>query len=430
MSEGISSEQLQRAIASPHSASPQQLLQLQRQYGNRAVERCIRGAQAERDAQPGGNEAARDGTVGGPIQRKFSFEFTANVGQRALLSGQLKSGLGKRDDHNTAYAHIMDAYKRYANAPDAKQELVHLHTMNALCKNYVATHADKNYKKTFSVQDLLARCEKELPNATYMARFAEFASGMKGVQSANKDALMDAHSDVFAVRNDKEALAEKLQIKADFFGANIAKQILLYGDLLSPAERAAITRYTDAQYMLINPAMAGNEGWLGAQVAKQTDLPPEVANDLTQTMDDNRAIGEMATQALLKLPSWSEGTVFRGETFQAQEGKALRKEGTTKRWPHLVSTSKNEGVSREFAKKATAERPVGVLFRFTKHQGGKDIESLSSVSSEKEVLFIPGTGVQVKKLIKKEALGKGRLFVEVDVEEVPGRPASSPRGRR
>jgi hypothetical protein len=175
---------------------------------------------------------------------------------------------------------------------------------------------------------------------------------------------------------------------------------------ITPAEHAAILTYTHeaGDFDYINPGMAGIDPWLAANKARvgKTIEAARAAHGphITGWSDvDDKALKEeadlhtrLAVAGMGKLDPYV-GVSYRGESRSEADLRAVAGVGSTHRQHSLVSTSKNEGTAFGFATKNLGPGRDVAVFWIYQHTGAKgfgaDVEILSAMSGEGEVLLFP-----------------------------------------
>lgn len=405
----------------PISASD--VTQLQRTIGNKAVSRLL---------QPGSGGFQRP-----TIQRRL------RVDPEALPS---PSGKAKADE--STYTLIHAALKAYHNVPrtyDSAAEkrqysldrVSWLETLDDLCRKWLKEHPAgelrllpgkkaKDAAKRQAVQTLLNEVTKDL---VFSGTFHGGSSEKKKEMANALIASPGSHKFAMIKSARKQLLTTQTAEQKQAIVAGLApgEQELLnaYKDArenrgLLSKEVKAIGAYTDDQFRLMNPTGAGGGGWLTSQMAKkgkQTDEP-----SVAKALEVNKAINEVATTGLRKLPPWKQDrTIFRGETFPSEEAMKFEK-GFVKTYPHFVSTSQAVEVARTQANDNKDDaRPIKVIWHIMESSGGRDIMELST-TTEKEILFPPGTKFTILGMQKtRRGLAKAdHMEVQVKVEAPEG----------
>jgi hypothetical protein len=188
---------------------------------------------------------------------------------------------------------------------------------------------------------------------------------------------------------------------------------------LTYSEISALFAYTGDQYIFMNPAMAGNKGWLKANMSKAEYNKQSDSKSVKKAIKTNQHIGGYVLSALQKLPPWPGGqTVYRGETVPEKEGKAMTgpPKPTVKTFPHFVSTSLQIKTPQDqIATWVTGDRPYKIIYHIVRASDkGRDILELSKYADrEAEILFMPNTTFKV---LGTRVDKPSEQYKEVDVE--------------
>lgn len=149
------------------------------------------------------------------------------------------------------------------------------------------------------------------------------------------------------------------------------------GAKIPPEELAALRWYTESGYKDINKALRGQTNY-------QNILNERVSTVTARYVDD----AKFATAALNKMPVY-QGTVYRGAKFAPDEVQAIAnryKVGETIIEQGFTSTA--AGAPANFWNSANIRYIIN-------SRDGRDVQSVSGVRVEKEVLFRPYTKYQV-----------------------------------
>jgi hypothetical protein len=201
---------------------------------------------------------------------------------------------------------------------------------------------------------------------------------------------------------------------------------------LSEAEITAIRVYTAADYMYINPALAGSEGYLknslkptkgevkgGWGPARLAEMQDRLTKDPKGLLEEMGKEGlqhsAMAIQGLKKLPTF-KGKLKRGERWTEQVYKERYQKGKVDVRPSFTSVSKNPDKAGEFA--GQAEHPERGVVLDLDIKDGREINELSvyynSSGGEEEVLLLPGAELTVNKVDDPAVNTSGVLNVELE----------------
>ena len=169
---------------------------------------------------------------------------------------------------------------------------------------------------------------------------------------------------------------------------------------LTGAETTALTAYTDANYFVINPALANSKSWMKStmaskEVTEELKPAPDKRKDPTALRDlmrEGSAQGAVAMQALAKLPQF-EGETYRAQARKLSEEASLRLvAGAVHTMTALTSTAKVVEATGPFAGKAGKD---DVMILWVYKDVGKDIEPYSMIATEREVLAGIGERVRI-----------------------------------
>jgi len=169
-------------------------------------------------------------------------------------------------------------------------------------------------------------------------------------------------------------------VKKPVFPAKRLKHLVPeYQGILSSQELEAIRIYSKNVYQQMNATMH------------------DIRLDNPETQKGFKgysSISQVAVNGLSKLPSYVGGPLYRGDrNFGGLVDTAQI--GTTFQSPSFISTSKSATVAANFG--AT----VGWLVYPAPNSRGKDIEGISTVTGEQEVMFPPGTKMRVIDVIRR-----------------------------
>lgn len=153
---GFSSAAIQRAMADPRSLPPNAILQLQRNIGNRAVQRLLNPAQ--RSAPPIARPAQKGAAPS--IQRKMAFK-PDDLHDSFSFGGQYNKTVGVQ----TNFARLKELLAQYEKTNNPRVEVKLLERMEIAAETWLKYH-DKNSqqpsKKSLSVKRLLTAINAEL----------------------------------------------------------------------------------------------------------------------------------------------------------------------------------------------------------------------------------------------------------------------------
>lgn len=446
---------LQQALEHPQATRPETMLQLQRLYGNRAVGQLIARQRAEAANTP----SSAQPVLGlppvqqtGRIERVIDMKFMANVG---LVAGQTNT-------RNATYKKIRDMFDQYqkvskkANKIESnvnkivdyqkliKEEYELLKKMKSYSKIWINVHTKlvpveeqrPNAKKTQDLTVLLNQIEREIKDPKfdgaksdkYLEKISEYKKSVKSsyIETSSQSLTLNNYELALNIQEkkniggmrhmlgeadmDEETLVKKFD---DHVAALKPRVEALYK--LSPAERAAIRTYTNQQFSLMNPLMAGNEEWFASNL-KEHGFEGELANP-ERAKKSNKKINKMTQLGMSKLPNWQQDRpLYRGETFSTEEARNIASE-RKKTYHHFVSTSLGTKIPESYARsKRSKERSVGIVWHITQSKNGKNIIDLSVNSGEQEILFPANTTFYVDDIISQKK-DSGGIIKELKVHE-------------
>jgi hypothetical protein len=178
---------------------------------------------------------------------------------------------------------------------------------------------------------------------------------------------------------------------------------------LTPAEHAAITAYTLSQgdFAYMNAATANSKEWMDAVKAGREGKALKLDQIDDKTLREEGSLHTAVARAgLLKLDPFEKAT-YRGETKTEEEFRDKVGVGKVVRFPNLHSTSKKQGVPFNFVSSGlSAKRDVAVFWAFDNRGGNaRDVEKLSAIGGEGEVLFLPGSSFAIFTVVEVGAPG-------------------------
>lgn len=363
----------------------EQVLDLQRRAGNRAVTDLLTSAtQVQR--------ATRPGDVG--------------AGE---LKGHRSFGEKVRSTFATdTFSKLTKALADFQQKPD----LVQAAAVVGLCDQWLAKHGTESSRKMkerkATVEQVRAEVWRDAGKLRAQSQYAREFEGAKGtwfpLQAPSQMTKIGGHG-----------LAKKVAAgePGTFEGTDQAAVDLAAKYRLSEAEIAAIRTYTMADYKYINPATASNLGWLKGNMAKAGSAFNASAGEKT-LLEEGRMQAGMLKDAVTKLPAWS-GTLYRGERLTAKQFKERYEGKSEYEQVAFGSASKVFSIGQKFANGEGDEAPgddqtisVFVYFHVT---SGRDISKLSAVGSEDEVSIVGGTRFAVDRIEKLPSGPPGRKEV-------------------
>lgn len=449
---------LLRNPAAARGMKPADLLQLQRQAGNRAVCQFLQCAPMT-GAAPARTGGGKDSA---PLQSATEMP---NAGISARISVQRKLDFdiadfpkpsSRAEDNESIYTQIhreLLAYKAIevegligAEKASAKQQRIfRLLAIRDKCEDWWNKYAGaitKGTKKKEAINRLRAAVRRELIfSSTFQGNLSDTFKADNPQWAELKESFGNAlasstGSSKFApIREKRRELNRLLKLgdtdAADELWNSLSDtdQNLLKPFLLLKAERQAgglgmtskevkaLWAYTVAQYKLMNPSLAGDKKWLSGSMTRAGKDVNEAK--ISQAMLINNAISAVALQAINKLQPWQQGgtLIYRGESVSEKEFKEL-KLGFKRKFPHFVSTSRKESIANREARfnaSQNAERSYVVLYVIKASTTGRDIAQFSESPDEVEILFPPSTVFKVTEVVKEDASTK---YKKLEVEAI------------
>jgi hypothetical protein len=189
---------------------------------------------------------------------------------------------------------------------------------------------------------------------------------------------------------------------------------------LTDAEHAALLVFTEqsGDYNYINPAQvtqpsydpvtgAKKKSWMASnreRARKGAEVDDWKGVDEATVREEGALHAALAVSAMKKLDPF-EGVSYRGETTDAMTVTP----GSPKDFATLASTTKNPAKTTSFVEmNLTADRNIAVFWLFD-HRGGhlqgRDIQMLSALESEAEVLLFPGSRFEVTEVARGRPAG-------------------------
>jgi hypothetical protein len=331
------------------------------------------------------------------IQRKLNFEAT-ELGGKLSKTAKFKGFFGK----TSTYAKIQMELANYAKADGPGEELASLTILKQLVGQWQKNHlADKDNVKEKSITRLLLEIETEMPQVQQRIRddAQEQEDYVRSLESKGLKYLSSGGVHIYKKMKGWHAGTDTLGTQA----GKVHEIGQKYG--LTLAEVSAIGIYTADDYKYMNPAMAGNRGWMKAMLPRvgMTNFKTveEISKGVTDThideaMTEGRLHGKIAKSAMKKLPNWT-GTAYRGLGLTEKDFAAQYPLNGVTVFPAFSSTSLEERISKGFAKNEATGDKVGVLLRLHVTKG-KDVAPLSNSPGEQEVLLMPGATFRISRI--------------------------------
>ena len=177
------------------------------------------------------------------------------------------------------------------------------------------------------------------------------------------------------------------------------------------AAQHATAIYTSNLYQLMNPGVSkGSSSEKSVLKASQKGDPKKAFSN------EQSDVAKVSSSVLLKSMPYMKKekgkTVYRATSVAAFNSK-YGKDGNTVTMKNFTSTSKNLGVANNFYKepkgaKAKFVKPVIMAIELDGH-GGVDIQNMSVISTEAEILLMTGTKLQVTKGLYTTTKGKNMV---------------------
>lgn len=380
------------AVVARHHAD---VLELQRTAGNRAVTAMLR-------------DSGRSSVHGRALQRVIS---TRPSDMRSALD---QTGGARRTLVRGRYDKLIEALRYYhaATKPEEKLQLTQLIQMRA--RIWLEKHGSRKTKgedyQASRVTQLLADAKGE-----EQALRAQAAGGKKreqayldDIKSGSMTAMNPLSGGYHADTGKKLASGQQA---GGGPGADQAAVDFVAKYQLTAAEATAIRTFTAGDYAYINPAMAGDDKWLGGNLANAKD--PHLKSVLADPMRilllkaEGARHAAMIMQALAKLPAYTKLS-YRGERRAGQEFlKRYSKGAVLPANAAFASASKNRDVAEKFARgeggdtSVPAEKTVSVLM-FVSPTNARDVTAISAKGKEEaEVMLLPGAQLQVTDVKRK-----------------------------
>jgi hypothetical protein len=370
------------------------------------------GADAERDDAP---KAAVHSAL--QLQRTVGNQAAMRVLARLAIKaedlgstggmGKIKAVVGMSD-----YTKLREALDEFHHTPSLKRRGELVARMRELAGRWLKANASGkssgNSDRVRKVTELLAALDEE------EGVLAQQGGYMAKLKKPGAFEWLSAPSAMFGAKPAEELAAGKLGARGTS-GLTSESSQLMHEHGLTEADLAAIRIYSLDEFKYINPALAGNRGWLqgaAGKVMRPGAAGDRVKNKTATDADWNKMEAEglehagMVKSALEKLPLYPRAT-FRGEQLTQAEADQRWTEGASFTTNYFYSTSRNEQIAAHFARHPPdATKPVKVVIEF-EQKTGRDISELSAAPSnaalakaglgdkEEEVLLLPGTTIAV-----------------------------------
>jgi len=380
------------------------ILQLQRQFGNRAVTALLRG-----DVTPAVQRASSISTA---VQRVISFD-QAKLGGRSLKERVKTTFMGA-----DTFGKIANAFGDYQSASTDADKLLYADAISGLTDHWLSKYrADPKQgarrndvtvlgREAKSESRKLRRKQAPAMDQAYLNKIdVADPTDIKNPMIKKKQLALDPAEELAAGRTTTDEGAKDAALK------------LVTRYKLTAAEIAAIRIFTMPDYTYINPAIAGSESWLASNIQGTKDpelkkLAPYIANGkyrgnaagwqrgLRGLMSQGSEHGTRMLQALLKLDPYAGGMTFRGERLTPDQFKAKYRIGGRVPFDGFSSAAKERSIGERYA----VGRGVDITPRSTQNvsvlieayvKTARDISQLSVKGDEKEVVILPGTKFKI-----------------------------------
>jgi hypothetical protein len=381
-----------RADAAGLDPRQAQVLQLQRQAGNKAVSSIL-----GRQQRPA-------------IQRELSYRASDLAPHMRALTG--------------TYAKIVWALRDFHAASDPQARITYAGFIKGLCDVWLRDHAG-SWGKGKPVSSLFGAGRTDAQRVI-IARLGAEAGREHQKLSGDAAYLAKMRSGGFTAMGDTTRLNVDQASKSLAAGQTAPRAgrgtdekavetIRKYK--LTEAEIAAVRIFTVSDYTYINPAKAGSDSWMRANVLLSKDprmkerfAPRPYAGDdpwsghAGATMkQEGLEHAAMLMQALTKLPAYNQVT-YRGTRVTPDDFKARFTEGKEVPFTSFASSAKQRAVAQSFADGGGDISPandaiVSVVF-VVEGKNGRDISKISAATKpEDEVLILPGSTFTVSKVV-------------------------------
>lgn len=237
------------------------------------------------------------------------------------------------------------------------------------------------------------------PGAAHPFAAASGGARTAGSQARDRFAAAGAHAE------QQQSRFPTLDVWAHKVEGYRARQALMQDRGMSPAEIAAISAYTEGDYNYINPVTGNAASWLDARRKANAAQPWAKLPD--QVLREEGGVhAAMATSGLGKMERYARPT-YRGATTTSKDFAADVGTGKNVTMPALTSTAKDPAVAEDFIKSGISRaKPIGLMWIYV-NSGGRDVQQLSAIRKEAEVLLLPGTPFRISSVMEVGAGGPG-----------------------
>jgi ADP-ribosyltransferase exoenzyme len=404
--------------------SPAHIALLQRTAGNAAVARALGHRRPPTSAQP---------IPRALIQRQIT--------TRPKDVEKIKSrGIGEE-----ILVRIMNQLEYYHSATDQEAQRLTAKGMLSNIGEWLLVYSDpktpssgKASKAKIGIDAFRQEIETQYPQLHYVVPEVHYVADMRAKRFQWVSGESGAHA---ASTSAGEVAAAEMLSKGQalLLGASKGTDQLALDFVekyqLTHAEILAIKVYSVGDYKTINPTLAGKEGWLKKSVpyvrgardpltgewlgvpdpakAKEKARFEAAAplwverltpDDLSNVQAEARRHAQHALSGLNKLPPYDSRQAgggkptYRGEQLTQSEFAAMYpKKGHVRTEQYFLSTSKDQQKAESYAAGAKANGKVGILLECTlTGKKGRDIELISALRNEQEVLLLPGASLRIK----------------------------------
>jgi hypothetical protein len=194
---------------------------------------------------------------------------------------------------------------------------------------------------------------------------------------------------------------------------------------LTKSEMAAIFIFTANDYKYMNPAVAGNLGWLKSAlpevslvdrdlqklIFKQSKEQGGISEDITNmAIKEGKIHYRYMKSGLNKLPNYV-GTTYRGASFTQPEMQQYYPLHGTTTFPAMSSSSIREGQAKGFAESTKTKDKKPYVFTLEMKRG-KTVAEFSNSPGEAEIVIMAGAQFSVDSIVEPQdenSVGKVHL---------------------
>lgn len=338
------------------------------------------------------------GADDGAVRRRFS---VSSVDVNALRSkAGVRKGARTRDTLDKI-GRLLDQHPARRDELEIIQSLL---TIGALGNHWLDKHrAEQDWDKINLVETIVAEASRDHAQLLAQRRYvadARAGSGLGGPTDprASSTPLTMQVNDSPAAQAGKLAIAARAPRVADQHRAPAVDLVAALG--LTEAEILAIKTFTNEDYKYMNPAIVGDDVWMGDQQPALQSLfsyqaqssfgrHGDVQADLRKLKSEGVLHGGVLMQAVAKLEP-KVGKVYRGERLTQAEFDQKYAQGTVN-FKTFASMSTEAGVGRGFSIRLPNRKnqTLSVFCEFDVIDA-RDISMLSVNHAEKEWLLLPG----------------------------------------